>query len=107
MPQLPEFETENEDGDLYEYEGDKKIYLGHFDQWYFENYNDQLNRGTAIIMLTDAIRRYVLHAQEIGCEPVTKEWADGVLDHLFNGEGNEDDNENVFEEILTASGMWN
>lgn len=116
MAQSPEFE--NPADEVYEYENGKKFYLGHCDQWYYDEYHGLLTKESAKIMLTNAIRRYVNHARELDCEPIDENDAAGRLDNWFEHDANtndyfdhlfpdDDDDENsIIDEIIQDSRLW-
>ena len=63
----------------YEYDGDKKIFLGRYDSYYFDKYQPNMTAEEIIEMLAHALKKYVEDCKELECEQLTEEQLYGVL----------------------------
>lgn len=102
----------------YEYDGDKKIYLGHKPKWYYDNYQPNMSKDEIFQMLVRAVRKYINHSNDAGCEIIPRDEMYDELCYWFNEDSTHEqyflthfpeileEDDNTVNDILDASNIF-
>jgi hypothetical protein len=70
--------------EIWEYVGERKVYLGRRDEWYFDDYRPNMTAREVIEMLAKALKKFVDDAKELECEELADDELFGVLEMWFD-----------------------